>query len=90
MSRFLNENMEFEQMMAPYDTPLLLNILPDIRKRYGRNTVLQAELDEKAKALAQQSGFRSPESPSSKARRRSKSLRFNRKKSVRASSLPSV
>lgn len=89
MSRFLNENIEFEQVVAPYDTPLVLNILPDI-KGYGRNTVLQAELDEKAKALAQQSGFRSPESPSSKARRRSKSPRSKRKKFVQTSSLPPV
>ena len=89
MSYFLSQDKAFEEVITPYNTPLVLDILPDIRKAYGHNTVLKAELDEDAKAFAQQLGFRSPESPSSRARRRSKSRSFKRKRIVR-SSLPSI
>ena len=84
MRDFRIKDRDLEKILTPYGTPQSLEILPDIR-RMGRNTTLRASLDENAKALAQQKGIRSPESPSSIARRKLKSQRSKRKKVVQAS-----
>ena len=89
MSFFPNHNKAFEEVITPYNTPNESNLLPGIMTTCGHNTVLKVELDEDAKAKAQKYGFRSPESHSSKARRRSKSRSFKQKRIVR-SSLPSI
>lgn len=85
MARFHIEDKELERILNPYDTPPPMDILPTIKNKSGRNTTLRAKLDENTKAVVQQKCIRSPESPSSRARRKLKSQGSKRKKVVQAS-----